>query len=416
MNPRTPEVSPEHAGASDGRLLRVLHVARNYPNPVLPRLGLWTERLVVPSLDLQATVIAPVPYWPPVPGPAGFTQFRRVARQEQRGAVDVAHPRFVTGPRQLLGSLEAWSYYASVLRSAQTLRRRFPFDLIHAHFIHPDGWAAARLADRYNVPLVITEQTSWLPWLDRDATVRRRAIWAAGRSQFIIAVSTSLRASIASIVGDSDALRVVPNAVDPAVFGRPDADRAFDPNLLLFVGLIRHVKGLDVLLRAVRHLRDGGRDVRLDVVGESFYDSYLPDYQAVRQLTTELQLETAVRFVGGKPPEEVASYMRGSALLVMPSRRETFGAVAAEALACGTPVVATRCGGPEDFIDDSVGTLCPTENPVALAAAIGSVLDRRQTFEPAALRRYALDRFSTEVVGRTMLALYREAIARHSGH
>ena len=62
--------------------LRVLHITRNYPNSVFPRLGLWTERLLRSTLvECEAEVIAPVPYWPPVPGPDAFTRYRRVERE-----------------------------------------------------------------------------------------------------------------------------------------------------------------------------------------------------------------------------------------------------------------------------------------------------------------------------------------------
>jgi glycosyltransferase involved in cell wall biosynthesis len=102
--------------------------------------------------------------------------------------------------------------------------------------------------------------------------------------------------------------------------------------------------------------------------------------------------------------------MRKSALLVLPSRAESFGAVLVEALACGTPVVATRCGGPEDIVSDEVGTLVPPEDENALAEGIGRILQRRGMYNPERLRTYALERFSWERVANDTVNVYQQAL------
>jgi len=86
--------------------------------------------------------------------------------------------------------------------------------------------------------------------------------------------------------------------------------------------------------------------------------------------------------------------------------------VLTEALACGTPVVATRCGGPEDIVNDQAGVLVPPDDPEALACGIEHVLDRRADYNPAQLRAYALDNFGLQTVGRRILNLYSEALER----
>jgi glycosyltransferase involved in cell wall biosynthesis len=405
-------------------LLKVLCIARNFPNSALPRLGLWTERLVqacAGSADVK--VVAPVPYWPPLPGPAAYTRLREVKFHVRRGDNDVFHPRFLAGPGSLFQRFEAQTFYASVARCARTLRAAFPFELIHAHFVYPDGWAAARLAQRYQVPLIITEHAAWHPWLDQQRAARRMALEAAAQSTYLIAVSAAVRATIADFIdpggGDPGApgnyakLRVIPNVVDTQIFTRVSGDKARTPNRLLFVGIMRHVKGLDVLLRAVRILLDGGRPVSLAVVGESFYSAYRRDYERIRLLVTDLGLDQEVQFLGGMAPADVASEMQKSALLVLPSRRETFGTVLPEALACGIPVVATRCGGPEEIVDESVGVLVPPENPEALATAIAGVLDRLASYDGARLRAYAEERYDIRKVGHQYAALYASAVEGH---
>jgi glycosyltransferase involved in cell wall biosynthesis len=367
------------------------------------------------SADVK--VVAPVPYWPPLPRPAAYARLREVKSHIRRGDHDVFHPRFLVGPGSLFQRFEAQTFYASVARCAHRLRAAFPFELIHAHFVYPDGWAAARLAQRYRVPLIITEHAAWHPWLDQRRAARRMALEAAAQSTFLIAVSGAVRSTMADFIdpggpGSNDKLRVIPNVVDTQIFTRVPGDKARAPNRLLFVGIMRHVKGLDVLLRAVRILLDGGRPVSLAVVGESFYTAYQRDYERIRLLVTELRLDQAVQFLGGMAPADVAREMQKSALLVLPSRRETFGSVLPEALACGIPVVATRCGGPEEIVDESVGVLVPPENPEALATAIGGVLDRLASYDGARLRAYAEERYDIRKVGHQYAALYRLAIER----
>jgi glycosyltransferase involved in cell wall biosynthesis len=148
----------------------------------------------------------------------------------------------------------------------------------------------------------------------------------------------------------------------------------------------------------------------LSLIGGSFYPHWRKQEQGLRRLCAELGLNDNVQFLGVKPPELVAEAMRQSSLLVLPSRRETLGAVLIEALACGTPVVATRCGGPEDVVTEAVGKLVPIEDPGQLAAAMETVLEHRQIYDPHTLRAYAAERFSWQRVAEQTVALYQAAV------
>jgi glycosyltransferase involved in cell wall biosynthesis len=328
--------------------------------------------------------------------------------------VEVFHPRFLVGPGYLLRSFESLTYYWGVGPLVSRLRQSFPFDLIHAHFVYPDGVVAARLGKRYGVPVVITEQAPWLSWMEKSGRVRRQSLEAVRDSAFVVAVSRAVRDSIERLAGTAGQLRIIPNAVDDATFTpAPERGRAGEGQIL-FVGIFRFVKGLDVLLSAIRQLLERGRRLKLVVVGESFYRSYRREEERLRRMVPELGLERSVAFVGPKSPEEVARYMQASDLVVLPSRAESFGQVLVEALACGTPVVATRCGGPEDIVNDGVGVLVEPENPEALARGIEYVLERRGVYDPARLRAYAVENFGMQSVGRRIAELYQEALARRA--
>jgi teichuronic acid biosynthesis glycosyltransferase TuaC len=401
-------------GGADGHVRnpKVLFLSKSFPNKVFDVLGLWVENLVRHSVSFcQPKVISPVPYCPPLPGlPEYYARLRTIPRHCAYDGVEVFYPRYLVGPGYSLRAVEWVTYYLSVRRQADQLRREFPFDLIHAHFTYPDGCAAVRLGRRFQVPVIITEHVPWGPWMDSSSIVLQQAMRAVRECTLLIAVSSSVRNSILEVVDAPEKMRVIPNAVDGTIFTLPAKGQRPISNQILFVGAIRPVKGVDILLRAMRVLRESGREVQLLLVGESFFKNYQREYDRIRRMTQELDLDGRVEFVGKQRPADVVHYMQNSGVLVLPSRAESFGMVLVEALACGTPVVATRCGGPEDIVNERVGVLVPPEDPEALATAIAHVLDKGDSFDPAELRSYALRQFGLDSVGARLRALYEEAL------
>ena len=397
------------------RSLRVLVLSRNYPNNVTELLGLWVRGLVRESAKFcQVKVISPVPYCPLFPGlPEKYARFRRVERRQWDSGIESFHPRFISGPGYSTHTIEWLLHLAAIRSTVDALHRKFPFDLIHAHVTYPDGVVAAHVAGRYGLPVVITEHNPWSPWMDEYPSVRRRAIWAAKQTACQIAVSESVRRTVEQFAGKMENLVVIPCGVDGSVFTLPSDGQARDPNQILFVGAIRPVKGVDILLRALRILADRGRQTRLILVGEAYYGSYRQEELRVKKMVGDLDVGDRVQFVGKQLPPDLVRSVQKSAALVLPSRAESLGMVLVEALACGTPVVATRCGGPEEIVNDRVGLLVSPEDPEALARGIEHVLDRRHTYDPVRLRAHALEKFGLESVGERLKHVYQEAMRRH---
>ena len=208
-------------------------------------------------------------------------------------------------------------------------------------------------------------------------------------------------------------MAVIPNGVDASEFTLPDAASSRDPQQLLFVGAIRPVKGVDLLLRAMRILMDRGRSERLLLVGEAFYGRYQEEELRLKKMVQDLGIGDRVQFAGKQLPPYLGMTMGRSAALILPSRIEALGMVLVEALACGTPVVATRCGGPEEIVTDQVGVLVPPENPEELARGIEHVIDRHDAYDPRQLRAHALDNFGLESVAERVKQVYENAVAGH---
>jgi D-inositol-3-phosphate glycosyltransferase len=177
---------------------------------------------------------------------------------------------------------------------------------------------------------------------------------------------------------------VIPCGVDTSLFrpGHPVVARAEldldDRPTLLYVGRIAPIKGLATLLEAVARLASRGRQVRLLVIGGDSDDAVDGHQAYVRELTCRLGLCDAVDFLGPQPQPALRDYYVAADLVVMPSFYESFGMVAMEAMACGTPVVATRVGGLATTVRDGVtGFLVPEGDAVALAERIDALLPDR---------------------------------------
>jgi glycosyltransferase involved in cell wall biosynthesis len=294
--------------------------------------------------------------------------------------------------------------YAAAKAFRHIAAHEFRPQIIHAH-IQSAGFYAALLGRLFRTPVVVTEQSSMFP----RKLLRRRDVWTArfafGRAAAVLPVSSSLRQAIESY-GIRANFTVVPNTVDTTLF-RPDgATQAGHVGRILLVCLLDDAdnKGVADLLRALQQVGDRRDDWRLDIVGDG------PARARHERLAAQLGIADKVAFHGLKPKSDVAECMRRADFLVVASHAETFCAAAAEALSTGTPVLATRCGGPEDFVTDEVGMLVPAADVDALARGIDQMLDHAPDLSRERIAGYARQRLGAATVGRTLHGIYRRCI------
>ncbi|TET16338.1 MAG: glycosyltransferase family 1 protein, partial [Dehalococcoidia bacterium] len=294
------------------------------------------------------------------------------------------------------------------------LMSRERFDIIHDNQTLGYGLL---LAKSLGVPIVATihhpisvdmaaslaEVKSWL-------TRFRRTIFysflimqgvVSRRMDRVVAVSkTSAEDTIRAFKLREDRVRIVHNGVDTGIFRRLDHVEK-EPNSLVIVGKTEDKKkGVHLLLKAVQLLKDDV-DVKVSVVGKQD-----PDDGYRRKLVQELGIGDRVTFTGRVGAEELARLYSSAEIAVTASLYEGFGLPAAEAMACGTPVIATRAGAlPEIVGEQGTGILVPPADPPALAAAIKRLLadkQLRQRMGDAARKRIE-ESFSWEVAARKTL-------------
>jgi glycogen(starch) synthase len=293
------------------------------------------------------------------------------------------------------------------------------FDLVHAHTGFPDGELAALAAARLGVPYVVTEHSSRTGALLADPDVRARYARVLRGAARVIVVSSALGAEIRDAMPEMGAelgerLEVVPNTVPVELFRAPPrADRRRGE--LLYVGARKPDKGIATLLEAFALARTQVPELTLRMVGRA---PTAADEDAWRARAVELGVADAVAF---DPPVDragVADAMARADLFVHPSRRETFGVVAVEALASGLPVVATRSGGVDEILGPdphAVGALVEVDDTRALADGILETWARRDSFDPAALRAGAEARFAAPAVAERLTRIYDAAVAGTGG-
>ena len=304
-------------------------------------------------------------------------------------------------------------------------REQGRYDLVHSHY-WLSGLAGLDLARRWDVPLVHMFHTLGAIKNavargsgDTEPAERLAAeIRIAAGADRIVASNLVERADLVWHVGaDPGRVRVIPCGVDVELF-RPRPQAAARARLgldaehvLLFVGRLTPIKGLETLLRALAVLRsDGLAAARLTllVVGGTKGDS--TDGAHLHRLAQDLGLCAWVDFRGPQPQEALPDYYAAADLCLMPSRYESFGMVALEAMASGVPVIASRAGGLAVTVQDgATGRLVPEGDVAALARAVAELLTDdagRRTLGARAVEWAR--RFAWPSVGRSLAELYAE--------
>src|SRR5256712_13947616 len=313
------------------------------------------------------------------------------------------------------------------------------YDLMHSHY-----WLSAevahRVGPRWPIPRVQMFHTLGLVKrevmdedIDGESDVRVQIEKRAVRESTAVTAASEIEVGELVDLYDADPkkLAIIPCGVDPNVF-RPmrqaDAREALGRDqcerIVLFVGRIEQIKGIDVLLRALgllffRH-PEFRNDLCLLVVGGALDPGddapETEKIQELRSLVHQHRMEANVSFVGSLDQQRLALSYAAADVCAVPSLTESFGLVALEAMACGTPVVGTRVGGLQTLIaEGESGLLVPPGDDEALAEAIAQVLtDHRLRTHLAHGARDRAEHFTWEGVGEKIAELYESVLATSS--
>ena len=389
------------------RPLRLLTYTTLFPNGERPNHGIFVENRLRDLLrggEAESTVLAPVPFFPSAdPRFGDWARHAKVPRSEMRDGLAVHHPRFPVIPKLGMSLAPLLLYQAS----ARALRRMFGqgqhFDLIDAHYFYPDGVAAVWLGRRFQLPVVVTARGSDVTQLPNHAIPRRLLRQAVAEADGLIAVSAALKLALMGLGAAEERVEVLRNGVDTTLFHPLDRVAArgrlgLRRPTLISVGLLVERKGHHRVIEAMRLLPDHD----LLILGEG------GERARLEALIARHGLGDRVRLLGSRPHAELAWFYSAADALVLASSREGWANVLLEAMACGTPVVASPIpGNPEVVQSAEAGVIAPENSPEGIAAGVRALFAAPP--DRAATRAYA-ERFGWSATTEGQLALFRRVL------
>lgn len=341
----------------------------------------------------------------------GMAAWRNVLAEKDRSSVanqaglrvyrEFARPLIPHGPESVS--------YGTFARAAESgfkklVREWGRPDVIHAHVVLESGWAAWRLAQKQRIPIVLTEHSSPFSMHLGTELSRRLVRETLTNVNRVIAISPALAKELVDFQPGLQ-IEIIGESVRTDFFVPPehiDEEKRTGKRFFVAARLAKQ-KGLENLIEAVHLLRQNGLNSFELVIGGDG-----PDREKLEQLAKTLDVAEYCRFLGGLNREQVREKMQNCDVFVLSSLHESFGVVLGEAMACGKPVISTRCGGPEFVVNEDTGVLVEVGKPSALADAMTDFIKDRVSFNPQAVRNSVVDRFSPDAFVRNVSAVYEQ--------
>lgn len=270
-------------------------------------------------------------------------------------------------------------------------------DILHSHFA---GEYAYMLNQLYNIPYVVTEHSSSInvDTLPEKVKKRYREIYINART--VIAVSSALSTKIRQHTGVNSI--VIPNIIDTRLFNDVVKKEHEGFRLVTTSNLIPLKRTLNILKVLPTILEEKGYGVHLDIIGDG------PSKQDLLSFVINNGIEKYVTFHGLQKRECISKIYESADCFVLPSSSETFGVAYVEAMAAGLPVIATRCGGPEDFVTINNGLLIEVDDLQQLKESIIYMYEHITEFNTKTIKNNVCAKFSPDVVAKRIISIYEK--------
>lgn len=285
-----------------------------------------------------------------------------------------------------------------VAQSIALLRHARDCDIIHANWTL-SGFTAWMLRPIHRRPFIVTIQGSDIYQGAQTGWIRFLTKACLDQADAVVALSNDLANSVNALGVHQKTILVIPNGTDTGIF-KPGLHQR--ENFILFVGSLIPRKGCKFLIQSFKQISKKYPDIRLILVGIG------PDELELKNLVYELGLGDKIQFLGSKTREEISSLMQRAKLFVLPSLEEGLGVVLLEAIACGTPCVASKVGGIPDVITEQVGRLVSPGDPQQIANAVIEIIENPGLWQKLSqtARDRAVSVFDWEVIAIQLKQLY----------
>jgi glycosyltransferase involved in cell wall biosynthesis len=278
-------------------------------------------------------------------------------------------------------------------------------DIVHVNVTLPMGILAVLLDIFKGIPYVVTEHFS--EFTNQTKIIKKSFILniILKRARQIIPVSEYLEQSL-KFFYQTEKIIVIPNTIDTDIFfSKNSINNRSKKQILVVSRLFDKTKNISGIIKAICEISNIREDFVLNIIGDG------PDRNSLESLSIRLGISISfVIFRGYVPNSEIAKIMRESDFFILNSNYETFSVVCLEALSSGIPVISTRCGGPEEFINENVGILIEKGNQQELIDSINYMLDNFNKYDAKMLHKYVENKFGLDIIGKRIYSLYLDAL------
>jgi len=306
-------------------------------------------------------------------------------------------PALVWNQRILSGNLAkiVQAHEANFLSAQKKLGR---IDIIHAQSVFRAGLIARRLSQKYHLLYIIDEHVWPFPSgeFKKNKLLEREIFRALQGAAKVTAVSHAVQKDLKKC-GFSSVY--IPNAVDENDF-KPILKKNHRPFIFFTLGRITVEKGIGDLIKAAAIIIKTNKIVQFRIGGEG------ADLKSFQQKARELKVDRFIKWLGPLNRSQVKKEFQNCDAFVLPSHHESFGVVYIEALACGKPIIATRCGGPESIVNQKNGLLVNVGDIDSLAGAMKKMIEDIQLYSPNEIRKDFLTKYSYKAVAKKLMDIY----------
>ncbi len=380
------------------RLKNILHLPRWYPNISDPQNGVFVEKQIKLLTDRFNNYVLFVKS-------ENINEPYQIEESEKEG-LTVITVYFKKKGNPLLNLFGYFSGFKKGLR--RVLEKIERPDMIHVHILLRTGLLGWYYARKFGVPYIVSEH--WSGYITgafekKNILYRKLMLFVLNNASKVMVVSRSLKTELVQKGIPEDKIEIIPNVVESRNEPSERNDGEGKIVMLSVADLVDDIKKISEVIEVLPEL-ELRHDLEYQIIGDG------PDREKLEKLAEDKGLlNTSVFFHGRKTNEEVLKEIHDCSFLVMNSVVETFSVVTAEALMAGKPVVVTRCGGPEYFVNKSNGILVKPGNRAELREALDKMTATFREYDPERLKQSVDSKFSKTKIALQLTKVYDKILS-----
>ena len=335
-----------------------------------------------------------------------FVEVKLLSDKSTKDRVKVINDNGIKTYRLIQGKIPKTGNIGTAIAFRKGLRKIYKelikeenIDIVHLHSCIWGGLGGAFIAKKLNVPLVITEHSSYYRRFKVNFFEKQIIKYSLNKAKKVISVSNYLKKDVKKYYNGN--IDVIPNMVNCEEFLCTQSINKTNNKKFTFMTLcyLKKNKGVDILIRAFSNYFKE-ENVQLIVAGDG------PERGNLEKLSVDLEISDKVIFKGSLSRDEVKNAMNNCNVFVLASRVETFGVVLIEALASGKPIISTKNGGANDIVNDKNGNLVNIDDIDEFGESMYSIYKDYSKYNSFEIREDCIKRYSKETVIEKILSIY----------